>query len=120
MVGRTWAGYIASWLRGLAGRQAAWVWIFLGQKDVSPILISDSLSIQWGNQKPHRAVLRLPSLKVLQQPLLYTLSAKCYCRLLNSVTAIHIFGGTEDQPLYLRSRLSNSEIRGGEEGGCGE
>ena len=60
------------------------------QEDVSPILISDSLSIKWDHQKLHRIVLRLNFSKYCSSTSC-TLGAKCYWSLLNSITDINIF-----------------------------
>ena len=55
-----------------------------------PHPISDSLSIKWDHQKLYRIVLRLNFSKYCSSTS-YTLGAKCYQRLLNSVTDINIF-----------------------------
>lgn len=43
---------MASWLSFLAGRQAAWARILVGQEDVSFVLISDSASVRVSKDFP--------------------------------------------------------------------
>ena len=76
------------------------------QEDVSPILISDSLSIKWDHQKLHRIVLRLNFSKYCSSTSC-TLGAKCYWSLLNSITDINIFV----LPWWLSSTESACQCR---------